>query len=586
MITVSQIKLPITHTEAELLSALCKALKTEQKNVLSYKITKRSLDARRNQPLCYVYTVEASIQNENKVLKANRNPNVSQTDSISYQYTSNGDKQFEHPPVIVGCGPAGLFCAYFLALEGYRPILIERGDSIENRTKALEKFWSLNELDPESNAQFGEGGAGTYSDGKLNTMVKDKTGRIKKVLETFVSFGAPQEILYHNKPHIGTDHLRHVIITMRKEIIALGGTIQFRSKLTDIFTKDGQITSIEINQTKILPCEVLVLAIGHSARDTFELLNRRGISMEPKPFAIGVRVEHPQSLINHSQYHLAESPKIEDPESDNQKNNKKNDCILNSSKDLSAILPPADYKLTHQTKDRGVYSFCMCPGGFVVNASSEPGLLTVNGMSNYARNEKNANSAIVVTVNPEDFKKTISRNDFKEVLSSAGCYSSEIMDADFCKTMLDSPLLGVAFQRYWERKTYVCGEGKIPVQKYGDLINHVSSDSMGEIQPNTKGAYTYADLHECLPEDVLEAILEGMEAFGKKIPGFDRKDTVVLGIEARTSSPVRITRDEDMNCTIKGILPCGEGAGYAGGIVSAAVDGIRVFETIIKRYRV
>ncbi len=555
MLSVSQIKLPVSHNEEDLLSSLCRALKTNKKSILSYQVVKQSLDARKNQPLLYVYTLEAEVENEKNIVRTCRNTNVTFADQIRYSYKVSGEKILKNPPVIVGSGPAGLFCAYFLALEGYRPCIIERGDCIEDRTRAVDNFWSSNELDPESNAQFGEGGAGTYSDGKLNTMVKDKTGRIRKVLDTFVGFGAPNEILYRNKPHIGTDKLRNVIINMRKEIILLGGSIRFRTKLTDIIQQDNQLQEIEVNNHEIIPCELLILAIGHSARDTFELLQKRGVAMEPKPFAVGLRVEHPQKMIDQAQYHL-------------------------DFDESECNLPAADYKLTHQTKDRGVYSFCMCPGGFVVNASSEPGLLTVNGMSNHARDEKNANSAIVVTVTAEDFIKTSEREDFADVLINAGVSPDYQNSKDLREELASSPLLGIAFQRYWERKTFLSGKGRIPAQLYGDLINHVISDTIGEITPNTKGNYTLANLHDCLPEEILNAIIEGMNAFGRSIHGFDRSDTIMLGIEARTSSPVRITRDDNYYSNITGIIPCGEGAGYAGGIVSAAVDGIRAFESI------
>ena len=434
-------------------------------------------------------------------------------------------KPLLHRPVIIGAGPAGLFCAYFLAIHGIAPIILERGEPIEQRVLQVEQFWQEGTLNPESNVQFGEGGAGTFSDGKLNTMVKDPSGRIQKVLEIFVEHGAPKEILYWNKPHIGTDNLRHIIVSMRKHMESLGAEFRFSSKVTDVLLKeDGTLQGVEINHSEQLPCEVVVAAIGHSARDTFEMLSKKPLSMEQKAFAIGVRIEHPQEMIGYSQY---------------------SNAFLD--------LPPADYKLTHQTDSgRGVYSFCMCPGGFVVNASSELGRTVVNGMSNHDRGEKNANSALIVTVTPEDF----------------------------AKEGFDGPLAGVQFQRKWEEATYQEGRGKIPIQLFGDLLRGQKSDTIGEIIPNTKGTYVLADLRNCLPDYIIESLKEGILAFDKKIAGFAREDAVLLGVETRTSSPVRIVRSEHLQSAITGFYPCGEGAGYAGGIMSAAVDGIKVFEAI------
>ena len=537
MFRIEQLKLPITYTEQELKTAICRELKITEQELMEYQIVRRSLDARKKSEIHYSFLVDVQVSNEKKVQKQlGKLKRVSVSQETKYQYRISGMQKMKHRPVIVGAGPAGLFCAYFLAKCGYRPVLIERGDTIENRTTKVERFWKDNSLDVESNVQFGEGGAGTYSDGKLNTMVKDTNGRIKEVLSTFVAFGAPAEILYLNKPHIGTDKLRVVIQNMREEIERLGGTCLFRTKLTGLEATEGtaeqraQLTGIEVNNNEVFECETLVLALGHSARDTFSMLYQNALQMEKKAFAIGVRMEHPQQLIDENQYGKS-----------------------------STLLPAADYKLTYTTQEgRGIYSFCMCPGGFVVNASSEEGRLAVNGMSNYDRSERNANSAIVVAVKPDDF-----------------AYYGQAED---------SPLAGVEFQRKLEALAYQAGNGLIPVQMYEDFRERKASCVLGSIQPNTKGSYCPANLHECLPEFVTDAILEAMPEFAKRIPGFDRPEVVLEGVESRTSSPLRILRDENLESNISGIYPCGEGAGYAGGIVSAAADGLRVFEAIIKKY--
>ena len=359
-------------------------------------------------------------------------------------------------------------------------------------------------------------------------MVKEQSGRIHKMLEIFVAHGAPEEILYVNKPHIGTDCLRNVVVSMREEIKRMGGEIRFHTQLTNIFLEKGVLRAIEVNHTEQIPCELLIVAIGHSARDTFSMLEQHKMLLTPKAFAVGVRIEHEQEMINRAQYGTSAS-----------------------------LLPPADYKVTHQcSNNRGVYSFCMCPGGFVVNASSEQGHLVVNGMSNQDRAERNANSALIVTVTPEDYK-----------------------------TEKNSPLDGVEFQRKLEKSAYLCGNGKIPVQLFGDLLNNRSSATIGHIVPNTKGAYTLANLQECLPAFVVDSLKEGILAFDKKIKGFADEEAVLLGVETRTSSPLRMERNEGYESNLTGIYPCGEGAGYAGGITSAAVDGIKVFEKIAQKYK-
>ena len=529
MIKISQIKLPINHTEEDMRSAVAKLLKLKEKSIKAIHIVKKSIDARKDE-IKFIYTVEVEILTELKekeaaIISQIHNPNITITERTQYEFKPNGTRKLPHRPVIVGTGPAGLFAAWLMAKYGFQPLLVERGLQVSKRVAAVEQFWKTGILNPECNVQFGEGGAGTFSDGKLNTLVKDAFHRYPLVMETFVKFGAPSDILYLNKPHIGTDKLRSVVENMRKDILTLGGEVRFDTKLTDLIIENNQLAGIELNQNEKLPCEVLIPAIGHSARDTFELFLRRGLALTPKAFAIGLRIEHKQDRISSSQYGRE-----------------------------YIHLPAADYKLTHQTSSgRGVYSFCMCPGGFVVNASSEVGCLAVNGMSNYKRDEENANSAIVVTVQPEDF-------------SGSG------------------PLKGLEFQRKWEKAAYQAGMGNVPVQLFGDLLRNKDSVTIGNVIPNIKGNYKLTNLTGCLPGEVTEALKEGILAFDRKIKGFADEEAVLSGIESRTSSPVRIQRNDDMESNIKGIFPCGEGAGYAGGITSAAIDGIKVFEAVAGSY--
>lgn len=507
---------------------LCKLLYCKEEDIFQYSIVKRSIDARKKQEICYTYCVEVSLdkKREKRILEKGKQNQITVSKKVIYNPQITGEEKLKVPPVIVGFGPAGMYCALMLARAGYCPIVVEQGQCVEERRKKVESFWEGNPLDPFCNVQFGEGGAGSFSDGKLNTMVKDNTGRNHKVLEVFVEHGAPKEILYMQKPHIGTDLLCDIVRSIRKEIIELGGQVRFESQVTDLQTdKRGNISGVEINHNMWLDAQVVVLAIGHSARETFSMLHEKKIAMEQKPFAIGVRMEHKQSMINHVQYGK-----------------------------LQEILPAADYKLTYQAENgRSVFSFCMCPGGFVVNASSEPESLVVNGMSNYKRNEENANSAIVVNVVPEDFE------------------SNDV-------------LAGVEFQRKWERLAYQIGKGKIPTQLWKDFRDKRKSTEYGEITPCQKGANCFGNLWDCLPAFVCETLQLSIPYFGKKIPGYDRADSILSGVETRTSSPVRILRNEELQSNRKGLYPCGEGAGYAGGITSAAMDGLRVYEAIIKRY--
>lgn len=521
MILVRQIKIPVLEDKEEvILKKVSQKLKISSNEILSYKINKKSIDARDKNNVLFVYELLISVKEEEKVLRRVSSFDVLKEEEKPYVFPSSS-KKLQDRPIIVGSGPAGLFCGYMLAEAGYKPILLERGDKMEDRINIVEKFFQDNILDTESNIQFGEGGAGTFSDGKLNTLTKDKFGRNKKVFEIFVENGAPEEILYLNNPHIGTDILREVICNMRNKIISFGGEFHYRSCVTKILTYNNQVMGVEINHKEKIHSSVVVLAIGHSARDTFQMLHEQGLLMRPKNFAVGVRIEHPRKMIDECQYGKFETN-----------------------------LPAANYKLTYQTKEgRGVYSFCMCPGGFVVNASSEEGRLVVNGMSNYKRDEANSNSAIVVTVSPKDFGEEL--------------------------------FAGMEFQRKLEEAAYKEGKGFIPVQLYKDFKGNTLSTSFGEIKPNTKGQTSFGNLRQVLPEFVSESILEAMPEFDKRIHGFAREDSILLGVETRTSSPIVMERGEDFQSNIIGLYPCGEGAGYAGGITTSAVDGVKVAEKIV-----
>lgn len=527
MIQIVQLKLNVGHSEEDLKRAIQRQLKLAVP-ITEYKITKKSIDARKKMDLKYIYTIQISISNEKNVVRSAHNPNVSLVSASTYHFPIKGTQTLHNRPVIIGTGPAGLFCGLMLAKAGYAPILLERGAAVEQRVEDVEQFFVTNQLNPNSNIQFGEGGAGTFSDGKLNTLVKDKFLRNQAVLETFVQYGAPSEILYLNKPHIGTDLLRIVVKNMREDIIAHGGEVRFHAQVTDFLIEKKQIIGVKINDQEQLLSACVVIAIGHSARDTFECLYQNRIMMESKAFAIGLRIEHSAQMIKASQYGTSKA---------------------------AELLPAADYKLTHRASNgRNIYSFCMCPGGFVVNSSSEPNRITVNGMSNHARDERNSNSALIVNVTPKDF---------------AG----------------ESPLAGIEFQRYWEAAAYKAGQGKIPVQLLGDFKDNCKSTGFGEISPSIKGLYTFGNLNECLPSYVNDAIIEGVFAFEHKIKGFSRSDSILSGIEARTSSPIRVNRDELFQSNIRGLYPCGEGAGYAGGITSAAMDGIKIAEAIASQYK-
>lgn len=526
MIRINQLKLNIHHTEKELEEKICKILRIKPNELSEYYIVKRSLDARKKNDILYSYTLQIVLKDDNKVLKNNRDNNICKDSSVCYKLPVNGEHDLKHRPVIVGFGPAGMFAALSLARAGLKPLVIEQGEEAGKRKATVTHFWETGELNIKSNVSFGEGGAGTFSDGKLNTLVKDTSGRNTEVLRTFVEFGADSDILYVHNPHLGTDRLIDIVTNIRKEIIRLGGEVKFGTKLTDISLKDDSVDGIILEDGSSIDCSVLILAIGHSARDTFYMLNEKNIYMEPKAFAVGLRIQHPQQMIDISQF----GPEAE-------------------------FLSPASYKLAETASNgRGVYSFCMCPGGYVVDASTEESRKAINGMSYHNRSSGNANSAIIVTVTPDDFEESGS-------------------------------LAGVEFQRKLENAAYAYGDGQIPVQLLGDYINHRNTNDYGDVEPKFCGATTFSRLDECLPEYIHRSICEVMPSFDSRIKGFGRYDAILSGVESRTSSPVRINRDERFMSSLKGIYPCGEGAGYAGGITSAAMDGLRVAEQIISLYK-
>ena len=512
VITLSDVKLPIGKPESELIKLATTKLKTRPKY---FAIKKKSLDARDKENIRFVYTIEFSAKEQ--VKRETAYPSLPK------------EKQPQNPVVIVGSGPAGLFCALRLLDYGITPIILERGDKVEDREKKIAEFTNRRRLDVNSNVQFGEGGAGTFSDGKLNTQTH--TSYNNEVLAIFVRHGAPKEILWLNKPHLGSDNLKNIVKNMRENILARGGKIFFNSLLSDIKIKDGKLTEITVENTidkrqETLEPSLLVLAIGHSARDTFEKLYARGVQMRQKDFAVGVRIEHLQSSIGFAQYGKA-----------------------------YPLLPSADYKLVSKGTDRSAFTFCMCPGGFVMPASSEEKGVVVNGMSNYARNERNANSALIAQVRKEDFSS-------------------------------DYPLAGMEFQRKLERKAFVAGgeSYRAPVQLVGDFLQGKTSDKFGEVLPSYGAGTKFADLNEVLPSFITDALKFALTDMDRKLKGFANPESVLTGVETRTSSPVRIERDETcQSVNVQGLYPCGEGAGYAGGITSSAADGLKVANKIFAR---
>ncbi|MBP1890032.1 putative FAD-dependent dehydrogenase [Clostridium moniliforme] len=527
-IRINNIILSIEEDNSLIKKKVAKKLRIKEEDIHSLKIIKESIDARKKDDIKFNYCVDITCDNEKSIVKKINNNNVKLEDENKEEKFIYGNKKLKSRPVVIGFGPAGIFASLTLAKHGYKPIVFERGEDVDKRTETVEKFWDTGELNLNSNVQFGEGGAGAFSDGKLTTRIKDK--RCTFVLEEFVENGAPEEITYVGKPHVGTDILKGVVKNIREKIKKLGGEVHFNSKLEKINVEDGELKSIIINGKEI-PCECLILAIGHSSRDTYEMLYNNKVLMEQKPFAIGVRIEHPQDIINKSQYgKYANHPKLK----------------------------AADYRLTYQSKkeNRGVYSFCMCPGGVVVGAASEEGRLVSNGMSYHARDLENANSALVVTVGPDDFKG-------------------------------EHPLAGMEFQRHYESLAFKLGGGnyKAPVQLIGDFLNDKKSTKLGSVIPTYKPGFEFRELKECLPKAVVDTLKEGILVFGKRIDGYDMYDGILTGIETRTSAPVRILRNEKLqSVSVKGLYPTGEGAGFAGGIISAAVDGIKASERIMEEY--
>ncbi len=516
-IVISSIHMPIRHTENEVLAAAQEIVRRRCIPATEFRIYKQSLDARRKNRIHYTYSVVATAPEDTVCDGKEIRPFLMEGDLVIPQ-----GRKLKQRPVVVGMGPCGLFAAYLLAKSGNAPLVLERGESVYDRAKTVERFWKEGAFNPESNVQFGEGGAGTFSDGKLNTRIGDPRQRF--VLETFCRHGAPQDILYRAKPHIGTDQLRDVVCSMREEIIALGGEVRFSSRLTGIRMENGSLREIEVNGCEIIPCSQLILAIGHSSRDTYEMLLKKGVAMEPKAFAAGVRVEHKQRKIDELQY---------------------------GSADLG--LPAADYRLVYNGTERSCYSFCMCPGGQVVNASSEEGRLVVNGMSEHARDGENANSALVVSVRPEDFGG-------------------------------DDVLAGMEFQRKYETLAYQLGKGGAPVQLTRDFVADKPSTGLGEVTPSFTGNWRFAELKKCLPDFITEYLKKGLLDFEKKMTGFAFGDGVLTGVEMRTSAPVRVVRNDKLeSLNVQGLYPAGEGAGYAGGIVSAAVDGIRCAMAVLEK---
>lgn len=525
MITVNNIKLPLDSSDDDIKKAVQAKLRT---NVRTVKILHRSVDARKKDNIILVYTVEVSVDDEHKFLSKNKDKDVFLSEVQKYIPPYKVSKR-RCRTVVVGSGPAGLFCSYVLALRGVQVILLERGKAVDERKEKVEFFKKTGILDTETNIQFGEGGAGTFSDGKLNTGIKDK--RIRFVLETFAEFadGKVDDILCNAKPHLGTDRLIDIVKNMRNKITDLGGSVRFGCKFTDIVKEDDTLTGVKYTHDGIdeeIPCDNLVLAIGHSARDTVKMLYENGIIMEQKPFAMGVRIEHKREMIDKSQYGK-----------------------FAGNKNLGT----ADYKISCKTgTGRGVYSFCMCPGGVVVPASSENGMIAINGMSEFARDADNSNSALLVGVSPEDFGS-------------------------------EHPLAGIELQRKTEKSAFnIAGGYKAPIQLVGDLIKGKASKCIGDVIPSYLPGVEPCDLRECLPDFIIDSIKLALPTFGKMIDGFDTYDAVLTGVESRSSSPVRICRDaQTLQCNINGVYPCGEGAGYAGGIVSAACDGIKCAEKIL-----
>ncbi|HKQ10561.1 MAG TPA: NAD(P)/FAD-dependent oxidoreductase [Rhizomicrobium sp.] len=521
MLRLTDIKLPLDHRPEALKAAILKKLRLPAEALIDWRIFKRAHDARNKQAISYIYTVDVILKDESRAPK-----DIRPTPDLDYKFVAQAPPNFQRP-LVIGAGPCGLFAALILAQSGFRPIILERGKEVRTRTKDTWGLWRRSVLNPESNVQFGEGGAGTFSDGKLYSQIKDPRHLGRKVLTEFVKAGAPEEILTEAHPHIGTFRLVTMVESMRATIESLGGEYRFQSKVSDLLlTPDRRLRGVTLESGEDIASGHVVLALGHSARDTFEMLYERGVAIEAKPFSLGLRIEHPQGLIDKARFGR-------------------------SIPQLGA----ADYKLVHHAKNgRGVYSFCMCPGGTVVAAASEPGRVVTNGMSQYSRNERNANAGIVVGITPQ------------------GDYP-------------DHPLAGIAVQRQWESAAFTAGGGTYaaPAQLVGDFIAAKPSTALGAVIPSYRPGVTPTDLSSCLPDFAIAAIREALPAFGRQIKGFDRPDAVLTGVETRTSSPIRIQRGVDFQSpNTQGLFPAGEGAGFAGGILSAAVDGIKVAEAVAR----
>ncbi|MCE0779459.1 NAD(P)/FAD-dependent oxidoreductase [Pseudomonas sp. NMI542_15] len=530
MLRITELKLPLDHPDEALREAIVQRLGIRDEQLLSFNLFKRSYDARKkNSELLFIYTIDLEASNEAELLSTFADDhNIGPAPDVTYKYVGHAPADIQERPIVVGFGPCGIFAGLLLAQMGFKPIILERGKEVRQRTKDTWGLWRKSVLNPESNVQFGEGGAGTFSDGKLYSQIKDPQHHGRKVLEEFVKAGAPDEILYINKPHIGTFRLTGMVEQMRQDMIALGAEVRFQQKVTDLLVEDGQLTGVVLESGEQLHSRHVVLALGHSARDSFRMLHAKGVYMEAKPFSVGFRIEHPQTLIDKARLgKYAGHPK----------------------------LGAADYKLVYHAKNgRSVYSFCMCPGGTVVAATSEPGRVVTNGMSQYSRNERNANSGIVVGIDPE-------------------------------RDYPGGPLAGIELQERLEAHAYVMGGSnyQAPAQLVGDFVAGRPSTALGSVEPSYKPGVTLGDLAPSLPDFAIEAIREALPAFDRQIKGYNLHDAVLTGIETRTSSPLRITRGEDyQSLNLKGLFPAGEGAGYAGGILSAGVDGIRIAEAVAR----
>jgi len=526
MLRLTELRLPLEHSEQDLRSAILRELGLRPTDLAGWSVFRRGFDARKKSAISVVYHLDVETPREAEVLRRlHGNPHVGPSPDMSYRFPVQAPEELASRPVVIGLGPCGLFAGLLLAEMGFRPLILERGKKVRERTVDTFGLWRKKVLNPESNVQFGEGGAGTFSDGKLYSRIKDPRHRGRKVLTEFVQAGAPPEILYVNKPHIGTFRLVKMVEAMRAKIESLGGEIRFQTRVEDLILEDRKVRGLLLSNGERLAADHVVLAVGHSARDTFRMLHDRGVYLEAKPFSIGFRIEHPQTLIDRCRF----GPQAGNP-----------------------MLGPADYKLVHHCANgRSVYSFCMCPGGTVVAAASEPGRVVTNGMSQYSRDERNANAGIVVGITPEDYP--------------------------------GGPLAGVEFQRRWEERAFELGGGtyEAPGQLVGDFLAGRPSREFGSVLPSYRPGVRLGDLSTSLPDYAIEAIREALPAFDRQIRGFAMKDAVLTGVETRTSSPLRIERGEDyQSLNTEGLYPAGEGAGYAGGILSAAVDGIEVAEAV------